>query len=68
MPMLKSPIFWISSDTLTYGSVLEVDDRLGHQLLAAYPEAFEILTYTTKEEEKPKKRTKQVTADQINEV
>lgn len=68
VPMVKSPIFWISEETLGFGSVLEIEDRIGHQLLAAYPEAFEVLSYGKLEEEKPKKRSKQVSSEQLTEA
>lgn len=68
LPMVKSPFFWISEETLGYGSVLEIEDRIGHQLLAQYPEAFEVLSYGKLEEEKPKSRRKQVSSEQLTEA
>ncbi len=59
IPLVKSPKFWISPDVLGFGSVLEVQEHIGHQLLAAYPGSFEVLGYGSAKEEK-KKRTKKV--------
>lgn len=67
IPMVKRPHFWISSETLNYGSVLEIDDTIGHQLLAEHPGAFEVVSYgALHQDEKPKKKTKKVDADQLS--
>lgn len=68
IPMVKSPKFWISEETLNFGSILEVEDAIGHQLLAVHPGAFEVLSYGVAPEEKPKKRSKQITASELSEA
>lgn len=45
VPMIKSPRFWIASETIREGSVLDVEPEIGHQILAAYPGAFHVLDY-----------------------
>ena len=57
VPMVKTPFFWISPETLRLGSLLEVEDKVGHHILAAYPGSFEVLKYDGQE---VKKRTKKV--------
>ena len=66
VPMVKSPKFWISEETLGHGSILEIDDVIGHQLLASYPGKFEVLSYGS--EEKLKKKQKQVVGSDLSEV
>lgn len=48
VPMLKSPRFWQPKSTLKAGSVLEVEEDIGHQLLATYPKCFKVLAYAEK--------------------
>ncbi len=55
IPMVKKPRFWLSPATLKYGSLFDVEDDIGHQLLANFPGSFEVLSYESKG-----KRTKQV--------
>lgn len=45
VPMVKTPRFWISPETVREGSVLEVEPEIGHQILASYPAAFQVLEY-----------------------
>jgi hypothetical protein len=56
VPMVKVPRFWISPETLKSGSILEVVPDIGHQLLAAYPGAFKVISY----EEPAPRRNKRV--------
>lgn len=57
VPMLKSPKFWIASETLRKGSVLEVAPEIAYKLMAEYPGAFEV------QEEKVRKKA--VKADEL---
>jgi hypothetical protein len=61
VPMIKSPRFWISPETLHLGSAIDVAPEIGHSLLSTYPGAFTVLSY----DETPKKRTKQMVADDL---
>lgn len=61
VPMVKTPRLWISPETLRAGTMVDVPADIGHQLLAAYPGAFVVVSY----DEIPKKRSKQVTAEDL---
>lgn len=61
VPMIKGAKFWISPETLRSGSVISVADDLGHQLLANYIGAFEVVSYG----EEPKKRSKQIKEEDL---
>jgi hypothetical protein len=61
VPMVKKPRMWISAETLRVGSVLDVEPEIGHQLLASYPGAFQVVSY----EEPTRKRTKQVKSEDL---
>jgi len=61
VPMVKSPRFWISPETLHQGSNLDVAADIGHQLLSTYPGAFTVVSY----DEPTKKRSKQIVADDL---
>lgn len=54
---------WQPKKTLVNGTVLDVEDLIGHQLLAAHPGAFEVLGYGEK-----KTRNKQVTKENLQHV
>ncbi len=60
IPMIKKPRFWMANVTLKAGSQLDVEDDIGHQLLASYPGSFEVVSYTN-----PSKRTKQLDQGQL---
>lgn len=45
IPMVKTPYFWQSQKTLKFGDELEVEDMLGHQILATYPGCFEVKSF-----------------------
>lgn len=45
IPMVKKPKFWIAPRTLRAGDHIEVDDEVGHQILAAYPGSFKVIAY-----------------------
>lgn len=45
IPMIKIPRFWMAPSTLHKGSILEVEPEIGHQLLATYPKAFQVVSY-----------------------
>lgn len=55
IPMIKKPRFWLSPVTLKFGSLFDVEDDIGHQLLATFPGSFEVVSYESKA-----KRTKQI--------
>jgi len=55
IPMVKTPYFWQSSRTLKDGDDLEVDDLLGHQILATYPGCFEVRSFGNSFADVPKK-------------
>lgn len=48
IPMIKKPRFWLSPTTLKFGSQFDVEDDVGHQLLATFPGSFEVLSYESK--------------------
>jgi hypothetical protein len=56
IPMVKSPRFWQSSKTLSDGDEIEIDDATGHQVLAAYPGAFQVVGYGEREKKTEVKR------------
>lgn len=43
VPILKTPTLWICPETLRNGSLIEVDEQIGYQLLAGYPGAFQLV-------------------------
>lgn len=45
IPMVKKPKFWIAPKTLKALDQIEVDDEIGHQILATYPGCFKVLGY-----------------------
>ena len=58
VPIVKSPRFWISPETIREGSSIDVSSDIGHQLLSTYPGAFKVTSY----DEPTKKRSKQIVA------
>jgi len=59
IPLLKvGGRIWQPEKTLGKGAVIEVEDAIGHQLLANYPGAFEVVSYG---EAPVKTRRKQIT-------
>ncbi len=58
IPLVKSPRFWISPETVHFGSSIHVSSEIGHQLLSTYPGAFTVTNY----DETTKKRSKQIVA------
>lgn len=63
VPMLKHPRLWICPETLRFGSIIEVEDQLGHMLMANFPGGLEVVDGSNKEP--PRKRTKQVHASDL---
>jgi hypothetical protein len=45
IPMVKIPYFWQPKATIKFGEELEIEDLLGHQLLATYPGCFEVMSF-----------------------
>lgn len=63
IPLVKlSNSIWQPKKTLSKGSIFEVQDEIGHQLLAQYPKAFKVLGYG---EAPSKRRAKQMTSDSL---
>jgi len=56
IPMVKTPRFWQSSKTLKFGDELEIDDLLGHQILATYPGCFEVKSFGDSQKKAEAKR------------
>ena len=68
IPMIKTPKFWISNETLREGSLIEVPAEIGHQLLSQYPAAFQVVSYDEELSPAPaKRRSKQIVQSQITE-
>lgn len=61
VPMVKTPRFWISPETVKMGSIIEIEPEIGHQLLANYPGAFQVMDYN----EVPKPRKKRMEPEDI---
>lgn len=68
IPMVKTPKFWISPETLREGSLLVVESAIGHQLLAQYPAAFQVINYDDEPNPAPEKtrRRKQMQASDLS--
>lgn len=62
VPMVKTPKFWIAPETVREGAILEVEPEIGHQILAAYPGAFQVLEYG---KPGPKPKQKKVESDDL---
>jgi hypothetical protein len=45
IPMVKIPYFWQPKATLKFGDELDIEDLLGHQLLATYAGCFEVVSF-----------------------
>lgn len=60
IPMVKVPYFWQASKSLKFGDDIEVDDMLGHQILATFPGCFEVRSFgdTAKKAEPKRGRPK----------
>lgn len=56
---------WQPAKTLAKGSIFDVQDEIGHQLLSGYPGAFEVLAFG---EAAKRTRTKQVTKESLQHV
>jgi hypothetical protein len=62
VPLVKTPRFWISPETVRDGHILDVDPEIGHQILASYPGAFQVLEYG---KPGPKPKQKKVESDDL---
>jgi hypothetical protein len=66
VPILKKPRYWVSSETLKFGSILDIEPELGHMLMAVYPGAFQVVSY--EEREKQSRRVKKMDEETIVEA
>lgn len=67
VPMVKKPKLWITSRSLKKGATIDVEPEIGHQLLAAYPGAFEVISYGDSSPVR-KQRIKQVKQEDLTEL